>query len=421
MFFKSRIADYIYFYIRYFSRVLQNNYFILFSLHRIFRNFANDMKKGDQVRFLHEVGGGRVSGFQGKNVVLVEDEDGFEIPMLISDVVVIGNEDYSSTNVVNAKAQMQRQAADGRSIKAMMKEGQDEVPAEADRDEVDYTKVTFRAPVEERKGGNQLSAYLAFVPIDIKEVTHTRFESYFVNDSNYFVQYSYLVAEGNSWTLRAHGEVEPNTKEFIEEFGREDLNKMERVCVQMLAYKRDKPFVLKPTIDVQLRIDGVKFYKLHMFEENDFFEQKALLYTLVEQDRVVRPLVIDAQQLKSEMYRHEEPADKTRVQKPQPMPIVKRRGDEDVVVVDLHIDALLDTTAGMSKGDMLNYQVDVFRKTLAKYRDKKGQRIVFIHGKGDGVLRRALVSDLSYRYKSYSYQDASFQEYGYGATQVTIK
>ena len=379
------------------------------------------MKKGDQVRFLHEVGGGRVSGFQGKNVVLVEDEDGFEIPMLISDVVVIGNEDYSSTNVVNAKAQMQRQAADGRSIKAMMKEGQDEVPAEVDRDEVDYTKVTFRAPVEERKGGNQLSAYLAFVPIDIKEVTHTRFESYFVNDSNYFVQYSYLVAEGNNWTLRAHGEVEPNTKEFIEEFGREDLNKMERVCVQMLAYKRDKPFVLKPTIDVQLRIDGVKFYKLHMFEENDFFEQKALLYTLVEQDHVTRPLVIDAQQLKSEMYRHEEPADKTRVQKPQPMPIVKRRVDEDVVVVDLHIEALLDTTAGMSKGDMLNYQVDVFRKTLAQYRDKKGQRIVFIHGKGDGVLRRALVSDLSYRYKSYSYQDASFQEYGYGATQVTIK
>ena len=379
------------------------------------------MKKGDKVRFLHEVGGGTVSGFQGKNVVLVEDEDGFEIPMLMSDVVVIGSEDYSSSNVVNAKAAMQREAADGRSIKAMMKEGQDKVAVEEDRDEIDYSKVTFRAPAEERKGGNALSAYLAFVPIDIKEVTRTRFEAYFVNDSNYYLQYSYLIAEGNSWTLRAQGEAEPNTKEFIEEFGREDLNKMERVCIQMLAYKRDKPFVLKPTIDVQLRIDGVKFYKLHMFEDNDFFEQKALIYTLVEQDKVVRPLVVDAERLKAEMYRHEEPADKTRVQKPQLQPIVKRRGDEDVVVVDLHIDALLDTTAGMSKGDILNYQVDVFRKTLAKYSDKKGQRIVFIHGKGEGVLRRALVSDLSYRYKSYTYQDASFQEYGYGATQVTIK
>lgn len=38
------------------------------------------MKIGDKVRFLSEVGGGKISGFQGNNIVLVEDEDGFEIP-----------------------------------------------------------------------------------------------------------------------------------------------------------------------------------------------------------------------------------------------------------------------------------------------------------------------------------------------------
>ena len=43
------------------------------------------MKKGDKVRFLSEVGGGKVAGFQGKNIVLVEDEDGFEIPMPINE------------------------------------------------------------------------------------------------------------------------------------------------------------------------------------------------------------------------------------------------------------------------------------------------------------------------------------------------
>ena len=47
------------------------------------------MKKGDKVRFLSEVGGGKVAGFQGKNIVLVEDEDGFEIPMPINEVVVV--------------------------------------------------------------------------------------------------------------------------------------------------------------------------------------------------------------------------------------------------------------------------------------------------------------------------------------------
>ena len=40
------------------------------------------MKIGDKVRFLSEVGGGIVKGFQGKDIVLVEDADGFDIPML---------------------------------------------------------------------------------------------------------------------------------------------------------------------------------------------------------------------------------------------------------------------------------------------------------------------------------------------------
>ena len=91
------------------------------------------------------------------------------------------------------------------------------------------------------------------------------------------------------------------------------------------------------------------------------------------------------------------------------------------MVVDLHASELLETTAGMSASDILNYQLDVFRKTLKEYEKKKGTKIVFIHGKGEGVLRKALVNELQYRYKGYSYQDASFQEYSYGATQVTIK
>ena len=50
------------------------------------------MKKGDKVRFLSETGGGIVAGFQGKNIVLVQDADGFEIPMSINEVVVVDDE-----------------------------------------------------------------------------------------------------------------------------------------------------------------------------------------------------------------------------------------------------------------------------------------------------------------------------------------
>lgn len=358
------------------------------------------MKIGDNVRFLSEIGGGRVAGFQGKSVVLVEDEDGFQIPMAVTDVVVVNDEDYSTAHVVETKSKTTKQILD---------DNEDYDPADR--------PVTFKAPVEERRGGDKLSAYIAFVPIDIKEITSTRFETYFVNDSNYYMRYCYSVAEGNNWCLRSSGEVEPNTKLFIEEFGREELNGMERACIQIIAYKRDKSFIMKPAVDVQLRIDTVKFYKLHTFGESDFFEQPALVYTIIENDKPARTLAIDPDRLKQEML-SKAAADKA---DNRPAPAAAKQDKNAPVVIDLHASELLDTTAGMSATDILNYQLETFRKTLEQYAKQPGRKIVFIHGKGEGVLRHAIVNELRYRYKRYQYQDASFQEYGYGATQVTIK
>lgn len=229
-----------------------------------------DMKIGDKVRFLNEVGGGRVSGFQGKDIVLVEDEDGFDVPMRISEVVVIGDENYETSHMVENKVK-----------------GQAKTTEDIEEEEVEPADkpVTFRAPVEERRGGDKLSAYLAFVPLDLKELTDTRFESYIVNDCNYYMRYVYMTAEGTSWQVRSTGEIEPNTKCFIEEFGRDQLNELEHSCIQLLAYKRDKYFLRKPAVDALININPVKFYKLHTFCENDYFEQPALIYTIIENDR----------------------------------------------------------------------------------------------------------------------------------------
>ena len=133
-------------------------------------------------------------------------------------------------------------------------------------------------------------------------MTQTRFESYIVNDSNYFVFFTYMVAEGKAWHLKATGEVEPNTKLYLEEFGREQLNDMERIAVQMVFFKRQKPSQLKQPVSIELRVDPVKFYKLHTFRENDFFESPAMVHTLIENDKPARPLIMDGQQLKKNLY-----------------------------------------------------------------------------------------------------------------------
>ena len=380
------------------------------------------MKIGDKVRFMSETGGGKVAGFQGNNIVLVEDEDGFQIPTPVSDVVVVEQDDYTMGKMIAAKMDAKQQAEahaatelrnDSRSIKSILNDHETDADMTVDEYDASDREITYRAAARERDGGNKLNACLAFVPIDIKEVTNTRFETYMVNDSNYYLHFAYMVAEGNAWTLKAAGEVEPNTKLFIEEFGRDALGGMGRIAVQMTAYKKDKPFLLKPAIDVQMRVDPVKFYKLHVFEENEFFEQPALLFHIVQNDEVARPLVVDSRQLKEQMYKEETVVTDTAKQ--------VRRKDDGTLVVDLHADEVLETTAGMNAADILHYQLDVFKKTMEEYKKSRGQKIVFIHGKGEGVLRQALLQELKYRYKNCTWQDASFREYGYGATQVTVK
>lgn len=377
------------------------------------------MKIGDHVKFLNEIGGGKVAGFRGKDIVLVEDEDGFQIPVSVHDVVVEAGTDYDMGRMVAAKIDAQQEAqkrhaeglaSNGKSIKAKLADVTDDDTPESDPSQ---GEITFRQPVEERRGGNRLSAYLAFVPVDIKEVTHTRFEAYFVNDSNYYLHYNWLVAEGNAWHLRAGGEVEPNTKLYLEEFELDQVGQLGHVAVQMLAYKREKPFLLKPAIDVQFRIDATKFYKLHTFQENDFFERPALLFTLVENDEVARLLVVDSKRMKEQMYNKQEPVVRNERK-------AQRKKDDGTLVVDLHADELLETTTGMNAADILHYQIDYFKKVMDAHKKQKGQKVVFIHGKGEGVLRQALLHELRYRYKTCRWQDASFQEYGYGATLVTI-
>lgn len=406
------------------------------------------MKIGDKVKFLSETGGGKVAGFKGKNIVLVEDEDGFQIPTPINEVVVVTQEDYSTAKLINQRAEAQESIAQEtplqrghRSVKAMMQDGQDEPVDMSVADTVDMSKeVTFQPKTEERKGGNQLSAYIAFVPLTDNSIDNPHFEIYFVNDSNYFMSYALMTVEDNSYMLQSKGEVEPNTKLFIEELhGTETINHVGRVAVQLIAYKRDKPFIIKDPISVEFRLEPLKFYKVHTFEDTPFFDVPSLVYPVVENDRPMRPLVVDPKALKKEMYQHNEKATKanapTQHEREELVrrydngqskgnlknsPYIRHRGIDDAVVVDLHADEILDSTAGMSAGNILEYQMKVFRDTLAQYEGKKGQKLIFIHGKGAGVLRRSIINELRYKHKSYAYQDASFQEYGYGATQVTI-
>ena len=80
-----------------------------------------------------------------------------------------------------------------------------------------------------------------------------------------------------------------------------------------------------------------------------------------------------------------------------------------------------ETVANIGDAEVvLCNKVLITREVMDAYLNKHGQRIVFIHGKGEGKLRQHLLSELKRRYPRCTAQDASFREYGFGATQVTI-
>lgn len=374
------------------------------------------MKIGDKVRFLSEVGGGVVTGFQEKDIVLVEDADGFDIPMPVRECVVIETDDYNVPTPVAraAKKRLENQSA-ARTDAATTEASSSALGSGWKAEHPVKPQVSvYRQP--EVKGGDVLNVYLAFVPEDIKAVSTTPFEAYLVNDSNYYMYYTYLSAEGKSWTTRSHGLLEPNTKFLLEEFEKSELNDREHVAVQLVAFKDNRAFAMKPAVNVEIRIDTVKFYKLHTFRQTDFFETPALMYDVVKNDLPAKQVYVSAEDLQDALMK------KKTVEHPSaPRTIVKRGGKNEIIEVDLHIGELLDDTHGMSNREMLNYQLDKFREVMEQYKNKREQRIVFIHGKGDGVLRKALLDEMKRKYSACKTQDASFQEYGFGATMVTIK
>ena len=234
--------------------------------------------------------------------------------------------------------------------------------------------------------------------------------------------------------MYSSGLIEPNTKEFISEVHRSQLNDLEKVCIQLIAYKENKEFILKPCISSQFRIDTIKFCKQNSFQENSFFDEPALLYTIVKDDKVVRPLQMNVEEISESMLTNNDAilrenqnkslasvVQKSDVKKNTIETIKKDKEGNEFLIIDLHANKLLEQTEGLTSLDILNYQLKKFRDTLYYYKKKRNTKIVFIHGKGEGILRNAIINELRFKYKSYQYQDASFQEYGYGATQVTIK
>jgi hypothetical protein len=369
------------------------------------RNFNENnlvmIKRGDSVRFLNAVGGGVVVRVdEAKKMLYVEDSDGFEIPVLERECVVVG--------AVNKETNFP--------VKDFKTKPIEDVQIIENRTQNIEPETQKEEPIIETPEGDILKALLAFFPLDIKQLQTTGYECYLINDSNYYIYYNLINGENDIWKSISNGIIEPNTQEILVEITKADLSSWEKIRVQLIPFKKGKNYKPQSVVDTVLKINAIKFYKLHSFTENEYFDDLSMIIDITsEKEKEVENqkfTEISPEEIKKAMFQKEETG------RPR---IIKRQHIAEIIEVDLHINELVDSTVGMSNGDMLQLQLDKFHAVIDENKNRKGQKIVFIHGKGEGVLRKEIEKELKIRYKTYYFQDASFREYGFGATMITIK
>jgi len=95
------------------------------------------------------------------------------------------------------------------------------------------------------------------------------------------------------------------------------------------------------------------------------------------------------------------------------------RPTHEVYELDLHIHELLDHYQNMTNTEILRVQMSACKSFVNEAIGKRYQKIVLIHGVGEGVLKAEIIKWLDSQ-SHIEYHDAPYRTYGYGATEVII-
>lgn len=344
-----------------------------------------DIKKGDKVKFLNESGGGVVVQIIDGRQALVQIEDGFEIPVLISHLV----KTESSGTIASIPEQPKKAFK----------------PTDNPKMEIPQVSLKKQEPTRIKESTNLL---LAIVPKKEKlNAENAVFDIYLLNDGNFYFYYTVALEKQNNLQLIEKGELEREMKVHIGTYSYNSLIKLDAIVIQYLIYSQEE-YKLHLPGNFRFNMKGSNLLSLVNYTENDFFYENAYIVDATGKNE--ENVSILKKNFESKLNLEEIPAKK---------PVSKT--NNEIEEVDLHIEEIVDDISTMSATDILNTQMARFTTSLEGAIKAKARKIVFIHGVGNGKLKYELRKTLDTKYSFLHYQDASFAEYGYGATMVIIK
>lgn len=342
---------------------------------------------GDKVSFLNEKLSGKITRIINEELCKVEIDDGFEIDARAKELVLISKAEAS------------------------------EIPSAKDVIEPLLEKITVTA-TSLSTFFDDGSLFFVSAPAEDLQVLSGPVNFYLVNKTNYTALYSFSAKIKNKTIGIISGTLKPKEEILLSTKKRPDLIDWQNLLVQAVLFSKDEyepttPLhrefsLLLPDLKVEFTTaKGTLAYSkfLKLFTEG--IQQEINLDELKKKfsDEPV-----------SEVQTKNIPQRKIPASKPDDSLYGILRNENEV---DLHIQHLVSDYKNLSNSEMLQLQLKKFRKEMDHALKNHYHKLIFIHGVGNGVLRTEIQRELR-SYDNIRFADASFDKYGYGATEVVF-
>ena len=327
----------------------------------------------------------------GKGQIYVLTSDGFEIPVQEKELVFAGNftEDITTKETTSEKVYASHEKQENK-----LKKQVSVTPV--------IRQVPFDAPV---------NLVLGFIAENEGPVFTSRLLCYLINDSACFCYYSIGTREKGIFGTISSGILEPETKFMVKIFEQTEISRISDFHLQAIWVSGGKYSPRRP-VDELISIHSINFTKDSYFHENEYFDEDALIINIT--GRVFASME-NAVTVPEDVLNLKKKADQPAIIKK-----TKKSIETDILEVDLHAGALDINDNEYDAGKILDLQMKKFHEAIVEALNLKMKKLVIIHGMGQGKLKTQIRKELQDKYPKYMFQDASFKEYGFGATMIYL-
>lgn len=316
------------------------------------------MNIGDKVRMLRGKEEGFITKIINDKLVEVEIEDGFRIPTLRSDLVVVSREEanyFEKPESVEDK------------------------------------------PLELPHKGKAVDAgfCLAFHPINDRD-----FSVFLINDTKFIVPFTVYYQQKEGVTPKIAGHLTPSSHIKLDAFSRDSFDAWPEIIVQALLFAANSKQVTAP-LERKFKFKAASFFKNEKLAP--VILKKAFIFEIN-----TSVTISDVRKLNEKLSEG------------SPQDAILKAIDRPNPIVDLHIEKLVDKAEAVPTAQIINIQIQAFEKALDTAIAGGLSEITFIHGVGNGVLRDNIHKRLSKHPDIQYYKDAMKEKFGYGATVAKI-